>query len=319
MNKQWHYLENQFLNVTERNYKKAMQISNYHDAVLKNKMDTNPDPDYALLYNRYHPLHLALVADYNTWKSKGGSQEGATLNLDQQLALMTGKIENWDTRVKMIYGKTTPQYKAIFPDGRKPFNRGTNESRKDAIQQLALNIGNDPALVAVKDEVDAYYTDLDDALDTQSGAKSVKKDYSSAVGQSVAAAMTMQYRTLGFLINKLDLPQDIANFFAVNLIRESDQRIYTGTLDPLENEGVLIHTFMADDELRLKADGPAPVKFYLGTTPNNTDGNGITVEANQEITIPAKEFNPIDYATHRYLTAVNLTDNTTTKYLVELY
>lgn len=319
MNKIWHYLDNQFLNVASRNYKKAMQISNIHDAVLKNKMDNNPDPDYALLYNRYHPLHLALVADYNTWKSKGGSQEGATLNLDQQLALMTGKIENWDTRVKMIYAKGTPRYRTIFPDARNPFNRGTIESRKDAIQQLSLNIGNDPLLVSVKDEVDAYYTDLDNALDTQSGAKSVKKDFSSAVRLSVTAAMNMQYRNLGFLMNKLEVTEQIANFFAVNLLRESDQRIYTGTLDPLENEAVLIHTFMADDEIRLKADGDAGVKFYLGTTPNNTDGNGITVNANQEITITASQFNPTDYATHRYLTAVNVTDNTTTKYLVELY
>jgi hypothetical protein len=321
MEKIWHYLDNQFVNIGERSFKKALIISNYHDAVLETAATNppTPDPDMVFMYNRYHPLHEDLLAAYSDWQSKGGTQEGATLDLDQLLGLMTAKLDNWDARVQVVHAKNTGRYRTIFKDGRTPFRQGGKDARIEAVQSLSKAIGDEAPLATIKTEVDAYYAQLVDARKLQSGAKALTKSMSSGLEEAILAAMKMQYRNLGFLMNKEENPDAIAIFFDTATIRERDQRIYTGTLDPLENEAVLIHTFMADDEIRLKADGNAPVKFYLGTTPNNTDGNGITVEANQEITIPAKEFNPIDYATHRYLTAVNQTDNTTTKYLVELY
>ena len=58
----WHYLVNQFLNATVGNYKKALKLSNYHDAYLKKMMDEHPgDPDWATLYNRYHNFHQMYV------------------------------------------------------------------------------------------------------------------------------------------------------------------------------------------------------------------------------------------------------------------
>jgi len=62
MKKLWQYLVNQFLNSTKKNYKKAVKLSNYHDADLNAKKAT--EPLLVLIYNRYHPLHVTLVTEY---------------------------------------------------------------------------------------------------------------------------------------------------------------------------------------------------------------------------------------------------------------
>ena len=48
----WQFLVNQFLVATRKSYKKALKLSNYHDAYLKKVMYENQgDPDWAILYN----------------------------------------------------------------------------------------------------------------------------------------------------------------------------------------------------------------------------------------------------------------------------
>ena len=104
MKKTWHYLINQFANTTVTNFKKALKLSNYHDALLKKAMTENPgDPDWAFLYNRYNPLHLTYANAYTKWKKAGGTQEGQTLNLDQLLLLLITKINKWDVQVQNVF------------------------------------------------------------------------------------------------------------------------------------------------------------------------------------------------------------------------
>jgi len=318
---EWQYLDNQFYNVTKRNYKRALIISNYHDAaLLAATQQTPPDPDFTLLYNRYNPLHQALVTEYTGWKNAGGQQEGSTLNVEQLFDIMAPKLDNWDIRIQVVYPKNTPRYKTIFPDGRKPFYRTGRDTRIEAINTLAQNIGPDAALTTVHAEVLAYYADLNNARDAQSGKKAGTKIGSTLLDQAREAAMLMQYRNLGFLINKMgDNTALIAPFFDVQTIRERDQRIFTGTLDPSEKEAILVHTFLADDELRLKITGDAPARFYLGSTNNATDSNFVEIAGNHEQTITVNQFGITNYAEHRFLTVINQSPTATTQYLVEVY
>jgi hypothetical protein len=321
MDRLWHYLENQFINCTAESFKRALIISNYHDAALAaSTAVTPPQPDFQILYDRYHPLHQTLVTEYNNWKNAGGQQEGSTLNLDQLLGQMPSKLDNWDPRIQVIYAKSSSRYKEIFPDGRKPFYRGTKDTRIEAISTLSQNIGPDPQLASIYGEVTMYYTSLNTARDFQTGRKAGTKIGSSLLEQAVAAAMLMQYRNLGFLINKMgDTPNFIAPFFDVQTIRERDQRIFTGTLDPSENEAILVHTFLADDELRLKITGDAPARFYLSNVTNGTTGSYVEVQGNTEQTITISQFAAPNLHDYRHLTVVNQSPTATTQYLVEVY
>ena len=315
----WKYLLNQFLTATRDNFKKALKLSNYHDAVLKSAMDATPsDPDLALLYNRYHPLHIAYIDGYTKWKNAGGTQEGQTLNMDQLLVLLVSKINKWDVKVQNVFDKTSPEYKTIFPDGRKPFGRGAINTRVIAVQGLGTALTAYPTLTAVKAQVDAFYLLLDAARDVQEAAKGGTKTSSQLLDEKRIAAMTMQYGNMGFLIGKyMNTPLLVAPFFELEVLRDHQQVLFTGVLDPGENEPVLIHTFASDDEIRFKLTGTGQAAFYLATTPGGIDSTPVILMGGAQQIVMASAFGITDYGTHRYLTAIN-SGTTVLDYEIEL-
>ena len=316
MDNTWHYLINQFENATIRSYPKALKLSNYHDAYLnKMRQDDPSNPDWAMLYAEYHPIHQLYVANYTAWKNEGGQQQGQTLNTDQLLKLLTAKVNKWEALIQSEVGfeKGTANYLSIFPQGRFPFSNGGKTVRVEAVKVFAKNLDAYPAMAAVKTLVDTFYTQLANARDTQLGTKGSTKQKSQEVELQRIAVMTAQYRNLGFLIYKAaDKPKFIEAFFDLNVLRESRQAVFTGTLQPNENEAILIHTFAADDALQLnvKSDSSVPsatmVSFYLASVPNGTDSIAVEVEANAAPRfITATDFGISNYAAHRYLTVVN--------------
>ena len=320
MKKTWQYLENQFLNATRDNYKKAVKLSNYHDADLNTKKVS--EPLLIPIYDRYHPLHLLLVKEYNLWKSAGGSQQGQTLNLDQLFGFAVGMLPQWEVDVQAAgasFMKGTPNFKALFPNGRKPFTKGSIDDRINAFETLSKNMLPFAPLAGIMATVAAVYTNLDKARDAQEGAKGNVKTGSGKVETARVEAMIMQWRDAGFAINTFwNKPEYIESMFDLVTLRESSQSRFTGTLDPSENEAVLIHTFAAGDQLKLKSNGNADIKFYLSNTPNGITGSPAPVDANVETVIDVTLFNAPDYSTYRYLTAVNQSTTDPTQYIVEV-
>jgi len=324
----WHYLVNQFVNTTEGSYKKALQLSMYHNSALQQRMTDDPgDPDWATLYNRYNPFHVSYAQNYTQWKTADGSQQGHTLGLDQMLAELPMQVDSWDSQVKSVPGfaKGSANHQALFPYGRKPFNTGSKNARIEAVNTLAEAMAPFPALSAVTGVVSIYYTQLLAARNTQTGAISNTKFKSKAVELNRVAVMTEQYRNLGFMIDKAaDNPEFIAPLFDLNVLRQSDQERYTGTLIPGETEAVLIHTFMDDDRIKVFIDSAETVpsgtmvQLYLATIPLGTDSTPVQVEADAAaVTIDVTAFGITDYHAHRYLTAVN-TNGIPLEYVVEL-
>lgn len=316
----WQYLLNQFENSTRTSYKKALKLSTYHEADLKTKALT--EPKLVPIHNRYLPLHLALVQEYNSWKSAGGSQEGQTLNLEQLLDIAYSNINDWDLNIQVTnasFRKGTPAYKSIFMNGRNPFNRGSIEDRINAYDTLALNLQPYGDLERIRDEVATVYSNLDAARNNQLGAKGTVKSKSGRVETARVNAMTMQWRNLGFAMDTFwDRPQYIESMFDLQTLRENSQSIFTGTLEAKENEAVLVHTFFADDELKLKNKGAAAINFYLGSMANGTDSMPVTLNPMSELIITLNEFAITDYSLHRFLTVVNQSDTTVTKYEVDI-
>lgn len=316
----WHYLINQFLSATAGNYKKMLKLSNYHDAYLLKMMTDNPaDPDWNLLYNRYHPYHEVYNTEYTKWKTAGGIQKGQTLNLDQLLILLISKVSKWDVQLQNISGfeKGTTNYTTIFPQGHKPLTKGAKTARINAVKVLGENMTSfaltNPAIAIIKSEVDTYYTNIDTARDTQEGAKGGTQQKSEELELKRKAVGTEQYRDLGFLINKgAEVPLMIAPFFELQILREHDQVVFTGILDANENEAILIHSFVSDDELELEITGGTSVPtslqiaFYLATTPGGTNSTPVYVQVNNgKLLIQASAFGITNWGTHRHLTAIN--------------
>ncbi|MCF8257342.1 MAG: hypothetical protein K9J06_07300 [Flavobacteriales bacterium] len=316
MEKDWHYLSNQLLNETEGSYKKAFQLSSYHHSVLQGRMTADPsDPDWAMLCDRYSPFHAAYSQHYAQWSTASGLQQGRTVDIKQMMGLLNAALDTWDANIRSVagYAKGSPGHQMLFPNARKPFHHGDRVSRIAAVETLAKALADHPALTTVHATVDAFATQLATALASQMGARGHTRSKSLEVEQARRAVMTEQYRNLGFLIDKLaSTPKAIAPFFDLNVLRQSDQVRYTGTLSPGETEAVLTHTFMADDGLRIRVrseDGaPAgtPVRFHLATTPSGTDSTPVEVMADAAAAvISVSRFGISDHAAHRHLTAVN--------------
>jgi hypothetical protein len=303
----WHYLSNQFLSVTKTSFKKTLKLSNYHEAMLKKAMVDQPlDGDWALLHGRYLPLHSAYVATYNQWKREGGQKKSESLNVKQLLAQLPAKINRWDVLVQLQYGKSTPAYKAIFPQGRKPFNRGGKTANINALGVLSKNMEGDPALAAIKSDVDLVFSQMKNAQNAQHSAKGATKSKSEKTHEARVAAMKMQHQNLGFLINKIpDSNQTIASFFELSLLRRHNQVIFKGQLKASATKAVLTHTFVEDDKLALQVNGPGPISFYLGSRPLATNSEPVILHSTQKTIITTVDFGIQDYGRHRYLTAVN--------------
>lgn len=321
MEKIWHYLINQFTNSTRDNYKKMLKLSNYHDARLKKMMIDNPtDPEWAVLYNRYHAFHEAYVKAYTNWKSAGGQQKGQTLNIGQLLVLLRTKINKWDALIQAVDGfeKGGANHLALFPKGHRPFVAGAKAAKVNAVKVLGESLAPFALahleLVAVKGLIDTFSTQLNDARTNHEGTKGGTKSKSATVEAQRIIVGTEQYRSLGSLMAKCaDKPLTIAPFFELVVLRDHKQVLFTGTLDASEQEPVLTHSFVADDELALEittSESVSPetqVAFYLATTSGGTDSSPVIVNANAAKTIiPISAFGISDYGTHRYLTAVNL-------------
>jgi hypothetical protein len=311
MEQPWKYIGNQFDSETETSYKKAVKLSHFHDARLLSAQTTYPL--LAPLYTRYHPLHLALMNGYSAWRTAGGTQEEETLTVRQLMDQAMLDLDGWDVQVQVVYPKTTARYRGIFPNGRKPFRQGGLELRIDAFQDLSNAIGTDVALAAVKTAVDSTHSALVAARTAQEGAKGGKLVNSGAVEAARLAAMNMQYRNMGVVIDAyFDDREMLCNaIFDLETLRNPEQQTFTMSLDVAERHDVATRTLLADDELRAKLTGPGRVHIFLASTPGGVDSTPVVVNTDADLRFAAAAFGITDYTTHRHITVVNESGATT--------
>jgi hypothetical protein len=305
MKKPWKYVDNQFTVSTKKSFKKALKLSIFHDAALLAQQGAHPA--LAPLYTRYHTLHLAYALAYTAWRSAGGAQEGETLNLKQLLETSYTNVDGWDAQIQVVHPKSSARYRAIFPDGRKPFSVGGIDQRIDAYSTLASNIGNEVALAAVKQLVDDVYSALDTARVQQAGAKTGRRANSTQLDRARIDIMDMQYRDMAVVLDAFyDEREGMCNrLFDLETLRNPEQQTFTVTLSPDETHNVATRTLLSDDVLRAKLNGPGTVTIFLATTAGGTDSHGVNLTTDEVKTFEASAFGVTDYGTHRHLTAVN--------------
>ncbi|MBK5286222.1 MAG: hypothetical protein JJE25_12555 [Bacteroidia bacterium] len=287
MKRPWIFLINPILVATENSYRMAVRISTYHDSAL---LAASADPFFLALYNLYHPLHLQLVKDYDNWHTQMGLQEGESLNVNQLLRLESNtKIKQWDVAIQNVYAQGTPKYMSLLPNHRTPFQQGTQNDRIQAVHSLSNAIGTDLALAAVKADVDAFYTQINNALTAQKGAIAVTKTLSDAVDASRIAMCIQQYANLGSLINKYAaVPSDANQYFDEEGIRNAQQVMFTGHVKPQHTHTIVKHTFAAADNLKLENPGNTMLSFYLAQVKGAQPGaTVITLNAGEQQTVPA--------------------------------
>lgn len=300
--KPWIFTLNPFLNATVGTYKIAVRISTYHLGALQSQAG---DKFFDDLIDAYEPLHEALVTSFDNWKSTSGTQQGKTLNIDQLFRLLSSsKIRTWDIAIQNVYEIDTPEYKALLPNHRGPFQKGSQTDKLAAVAALSTAIGTDAALATTKTDIDAFYTLLSTALGQQKGGITSTKTLSDTVEAARVAMCIGQFANLGALIQKYAAtPENIGQYFDLTAIRSGAQVIFTGDTKPQETENILEHTFAATDTVRLENEGPTDLQFFLGATKNAAAGTTmVTVPAGQDITVVVTQLGDI---ANRFLNVFN--------------
>lgn len=135
--KLWHYFINEFLTKTKTNFRKAVKLSNYSDAVLNILRTIHPE-----LEPIYHAVCMLCML-YQSISMLSGKTTLMHKKTKQKFWMIYSKAipqycEYWDTpiRTALTYGSDAYEL-VLFMDGRKPFTRGTIQQQVMAYQKLA--------------------------------------------------------------------------------------------------------------------------------------------------------------------------------------
>jgi len=222
MTAEWQFAVNTFLVSTVRNNKRAMQLSLYHHAVLKEFAQKQPlDPDYGVMLARYAPVHQ-LFADAMTRRgSEDGKMQGGTLDLKHLLTELRGQLNTWQAMVKVAgYPRRSAEYKALFPKGVIPYSNGAKDARIATVGALIKSMEPYTPLNAVRALVEDFHQQLTTARKQQVGHKGNKKHWAVKTEEARKAVLTEQYRNLGRLMEKFaDEPHRIKPFFDLKALR----------------------------------------------------------------------------------------------------
>lgn len=301
--KTWSFLKNPFLTAAKKSYRQGLKISTYYNAQL---LANNTDPFIGSLYANYNLLHIELSSAYNKWAVDSGNLKSNTLSVTQLLNLLyPSTLDIWDYQIMGVYAKNTPAYKGIFPRGRKPFHRGSKESRISAVAQLGKSLSGIPVLASVKADINNFYSQLTSNRQIQLGNKGTKVNRSIKVEDAIEKAMAAMFADYGALINRyINNLNKVEPFFDVNTMRTRNQVTFRKTVPAGKIRTIVQHKFNSRESLSIINDGLVGLNFYLSSTKLSLsdEQQTITVEPGEKLTVPITDFGNIAY---RFLNVCN--------------
>lgn len=219
----WHYSINQFIVRTKNNNRRALELSLYHHAVLKQSVQDHPlDTDFAVMLARYAPVHQQFVDAYTSRNKEDGHMQGRTLGMKQQLTALRKHVDTWSAMVQVAgFERGSEVFVALFPHGRIIFSNGATDERIANVGALALAMQPHAGLNAARTLVEAYHQQLEATRREQVGFKGGKKYWAAKTETARKAVLTEQYRNLGRLMEKFaDTPTMIEPFFKLKELRQ---------------------------------------------------------------------------------------------------
>lgn len=215
-NLNWSPLNNQFYNATKNSVPTFTTLSTDHASKLTAR---SSDPVIAALMSAYTPFHtdyLEKLANYNNKEAFYNSHTKRVEDNDAELIKMIGR---WDVHVQTVYYNDTPEYMAIFPNGRAPFQGGRRESRLAALKQLSEALSSFMQLHQLHLMVADFYDVCIKARDKQQQMEQEVQYARQIFKEAHEAAAGQMYRNLGMLMYHFGASPQILQFFQVNLIR----------------------------------------------------------------------------------------------------
>ncbi len=299
MNKKIKYSENQFNRVTEGSFKLANIIS--ADVAAALVAEGIALPLVLVLAIFFSPLRTAFSAAFSQWVAAIAFRIGQTSLVYNLLDQLSGeKIDDWDVMVRVVHRKGTPEYLAIFPSGREPFQNGGIEERIMELDALMLRLIN-PALAAVLADVTAFHLLLSTARDTQQQLEENVQIKSANLEKArVDVCNGMFYVTGGLMQVFHTDPDQINRFFPLDLIVSSSSggdeptpgQSAAGDINMLTVLNLFSSGFTGSSVVQIKNTGMVALQFYTTFSSTNQPTSGaITVNPGTTLVITVDQIN----------------------------
>ena len=288
----WHYLENQFDNVTKGSNKLMNIITNDHHSRLKAK---ETDPNIAPLVTRYTPVNVAFSDKYSAWFTGASIYKSTTEVVNNSIEDLRGvKIKQWDIKIQNVYIEGTPEYTAILPNRRKPFQNGGIDERITQVKALRDRLLSYADLADVQTDVSDFYTDLKDKRDLQQQKEGNLETLAGAREAARKACANLMYGNLGVLMDIFkDTPDSITDYWEIQLLQSSGStpesspgEPITGTVAANNFNNFHQQALEGNTEILLKNTGTTNLIFCVNSAANQAcSGSGIAVSTGSELLV----------------------------------
>lgn len=296
----WHYLINSFLTATRSNYKVALVLGTDHEAKL---MANQADAVIASILATFGPVLQSFKATDINLRSALGEYKGETQTV-KELFDQLNKIllPNWELQIYLQYPKGTAPATALLPQGRKPFQNGTYESRIQEIKVLGDKCDPIAALQPLSVVILAFHTQIESAraLQQSSGEGQVASLRTLRETARVSMCVAM-FGNLGLLMNHYRTnPEQVTNYFDLTLLRkksETGPQVVTATGQVRNSEtslgvpnATLTFTIPGKETITVVSDANGEFEAELGTF---TEELTVTLEVTADGYEPFSNSGPI--------------------------
>jgi len=219
----WHYLINSFLVATVGNYKKALVLGTDHEAKL---MANQADPAIAAMLATFGPVLQSFKATDLNLRIALGEYKGDTQTVEQLFEQLNKiLLPNWELQIYLQFPKGTPNATALLPQGRRPLQNGTYESRIQEISALGQKCAAIVALQPLSVIILAFHVQIESARQLQQstgeGQVAALRTLREEARVTMCASM---FGNLGLLMNHYQTgPEAVANYFDLALLRRKTE------------------------------------------------------------------------------------------------
>lgn len=196
----WSYASNVFDNVTKRNMKRMLLLAtDHHDKLFVNISD----PDINALYQNFLSYYQIFRTAYNQLISASNLYQSETYRFEQYISqLSSTKIKQWDIWIQNVYFDNTPEYMALLPENRTPFQSGAYDLRIAAVQRLRDILANDINLTSVYNDVNTFLGLLENCRTAQQGREGNEQRMRADLEKARYELSVQMHGNFGFLLWK---------------------------------------------------------------------------------------------------------------------
>ena len=297
----YRYFNNPFDAVTRNSYKRMNLLATDHrDKLLRVAVAGTP---FAMLYNDHLKApYEAFVAANVKVIGLVGRYARRTRQMEQALtALRSDKIELWDIQVQIVYRRGTPEYNQLFPDLRTPFQTGAYDSRILMLLALSNSLGDFPALAAVKADVDAFTSSLQQIRTEQQGYEGELSESRTTLEETRKALAIAMHQVFSYLMFMYAQNTDkVADFYELKYLRstgsdsnsgeESSDTTISKKISGNQTLNLWQGTLSNDNIILFKNTGNTVLIVYTAPAPDSPQPiTAVTIAPNEEMELFASE------------------------------